>query len=291
MIRGSLYTNGTPTQKKVIAAMGRGRGFREGFAQFFEAPSREGLRDLLRNHAGEANELDFKKEWPDSSKLARHVLGLANFGGGCIVIGMEQRDDGTLSPIGLSTLTDKTEILSGLNNYVPGILMRQVDVLDFAYAAAEYPKLRGKSFQVLFVEDDPIHLPFLAVRDGQHIDNNKIYIRRGVATDEASHDELQHVLSRRVETGYSSRREIDLRTHLEQLRVLYEQVTPYSVKSVFGEMALRAGGIQSMLTKRVPNPSYPEEDYETFVAHIIARKKRRIEVELDIEDIPVPNRD
>lgn len=260
----------------------RGKGFREAFARFFEAPTREALRDLLRESFGEANELDFKREWPEGSKLAKHVLGLANFGGGCIVIGMEQGEEGTLNPIGLSALTDKTEILSSLDNYVPDILMRQVEILDFSYEASEYSKLKGKSFQVLFVEDDPAHLPFLSIRDGRHVKSNKVYTRRGVATDEANHDEVQRIVSRRLETGYSSRRELDLRTHLEQLRVLYEQLSPYSTKSLLGDLVSSRTFWQTALTKRVPNPSYPEEDYDVFVANIIARKKRRIEMELDI---------
>jgi hypothetical protein len=67
-------------KEKSIAVTGRGRAFREAFARFFEEPTREGLRELLRENFGEANELDFKREWPESSKLAKHVLGLANFG-------------------------------------------------------------------------------------------------------------------------------------------------------------------------------------------------------------------
>jgi len=64
----------------------------EAFARFFEAPTREGLRALLQENFGEANEIDFKRELPEGSKLARHVLGLANFGEGCIVVGVEQEE-------------------------------------------------------------------------------------------------------------------------------------------------------------------------------------------------------
>jgi hypothetical protein len=194
-----------------------------------------------------------------------------------------------LHPDGLSALTDKTEILNNLGNYVPDMLMRQVEILDFPYQESEYPKLKGKSFQVLFVEDDPLHLPFVAMNAGAHVRGNAVYIRRGVATEEANHEELQRIISRRLETGYSSRREIDLRTHLEQLQVLYEQVSPYHVKNVFEEKFLRGMRIPNVFAQRIPNPRYPAEDYETFVLHAIARKKRRIERELDIEEIPAPD--
>lgn len=162
-----------------------------------------------------------------------------------------------------------------------------VQILDFTYEESEYPKLKGKSFQVLLVEDDPAHLPFVAIKDGPDVHCNKIYTRRATATVEANHDELQRIINRRLETGYSSGRELDLRTHLEQLQVLYEQLSPYSVKSIFGEAIVRTVR-EAMFTERVPNPRYPEEDYETFVARAIARKKRRIEMELDIEVISPP---
>ncbi len=53
---------------------GSRRGYNEAFARFFESPTREGLRDLLRDNRGEANELDFKRTWPRASKLAKHVF-------------------------------------------------------------------------------------------------------------------------------------------------------------------------------------------------------------------------
>jgi len=280
-----VCSNSAATHRgKAIAVTGRSKGFKEAFARFFEAPTREGLRDLLRENFGEANEVDFKREWPERSKLARHVLALANFGGGCIIIGVEQ-EEGALNPGGLSALTDKTEILSGLSNYVPDTLMRKVEILDFPYQESEYPMQKGKSFQVLLVEDDQAHLPFVAMRDGTHVRGNAIYTRRGVATEEANYDELQRIINRRLETGYSSRRELDLQAHVEQLRVLYEQVSPYRM-NVLSELLSRS---MFQVMRRVPNPSYPEEDYETFIVRTIARKKRRIEMELNTEDIPAPD--
>lgn len=214
------------------------------------------------------------------------MLGLANYGGGCIVVGVEQREDGTLDPVGHDGIRDKNEVSSALENFLPDTLFRQIETLDFSYEESEYPKLKDKSFQVLLVEDDPSHQPFIPVKDGASVSSNVIYTRRGASMVAANHEEFQRVVSRRLETGYSSRRELDLKTHLEQLRVLYEQVSPHSTKSLIGEMMLQSSGIHGLFTKRVPNSSYPEEDYETFLARAIARKKRRIEMELDIKDIP-----
>jgi hypothetical protein len=65
----------------------RPKGLHEGFARFFEEPRRENLRELLRDTAGEYSHLDFKREWPETWKLARHILAIANSGGGSLVSG------------------------------------------------------------------------------------------------------------------------------------------------------------------------------------------------------------
>lgn len=53
-------------------------------------PTRENFRVPLQNHLGEEDYLDFKKGWPEKEKEARHILAMANSGGGCIVFGVMQ---------------------------------------------------------------------------------------------------------------------------------------------------------------------------------------------------------
>jgi hypothetical protein len=260
------------------------RGYSEAFAQFFESPTRKGLRELLRDNRGEANELDFKGEWPRASKLAKHVLGFANFGGGCIVAGVEDDEETGLTAVGLEQLKDKTDLLSGLNTYLPDTLSQQIDVENFVYEESEYPTLKGKSFQVLFISDDPEHLPFVATRGGEDILPNVIYTRRAASSEQANYEELQDIVNRRLETGYSSRRELDLKTHLEQLQVLYGSISPSNTRPNAPWLKTMSI-IARSFSETVPNPDYPDERYGTFVASCIARKKRRIEKELDIEDI------
>ena len=60
--------------------------WKEEFSKFFENPSREALRELLKFQVGEFDPYDFKASWPILSKVARHFLALANSGGGFLSV-------------------------------------------------------------------------------------------------------------------------------------------------------------------------------------------------------------
>lgn len=192
----------------------------ETFARFFTAPTREALRELLRRNIGETDYLDFKAEWPALPKLARHILALANSGGGALVMGVSQQDDGSLDPRGLPSIKDKAQLIPPLGGYLPKPLEYQI--LDFVFGAAEYEALVSKSFQVLLVEDNPKLLPFLALKEGDGLRTSVVYVRDGTTSTEAGQVQLQAVLNRRIESGYSSQPGLDLEKHLAQLRVLDE---------------------------------------------------------------------
>ncbi len=269
------------------------KSFHEDFARFYEQPTRDRLAELLRTHYGELEHSDFKEAWPAWPKLARHILGLANSGGGGLIIGVAEQADRTLQPVGVDMLTDKASVINGIKKYLPEPLIASIDILDFAYDRAEYTDLIGRKFQVLIVDIDARHLPFVALADGEGVRNNAVYVRRGTATQEASHDELQRIINRRVETGYSSRAEIDLATHLQQLRALYQNVQRYHLTRV-GGLEQQYGILQHQKwaneyffgrEERTPNPAFPKEDFEQFVVKMIEKKKRRIEIDLGVTDL------
>jgi predicted HTH transcriptional regulator len=192
----------------------------EQFAKFFSEPSRESLRDLIKNTVGEADHLDFKEAWPDIVKLAKHALSIANSGGGAIIVGIRQTEEGKLDACGASPLLDKAELAIGLQRYLPKSL--KYFVIDFHYNASDYDDLKGKSFQVFLVEGDAKQLPFLSLSDGSDIRKNAIYVRSGTSSREADHDELQQLINTRIETGHSSQGALELTKHLQQLRALDE---------------------------------------------------------------------
>lgn len=246
--------------------MGLSKQQHEGFAIFFEKPTREGLRDLIKNNIGETDYLDFKAEWIEFPKLAKHILAFSNSGGGAIVIGIKQNDDGTLDSIGVNDIIDKEIITKGINAYLPDDVT--YDVFDFSYKESEYPDIKGKKYQVLLVEYDPRHIPLLSKKAGDGIKDNVVYVRRGTNSDEATHEELQKVINARLETGFSSKHILDLSEHLEQLRVLYRS----------------SGGRQFTATAQFIEMLEGDKmkDYRQFIKVLIDRKKKVIEEKIKI---------
>jgi predicted HTH transcriptional regulator len=245
----------------------------EEFAQFFEIPSREGLRNILRDHLGESNNYDFKKEWPSYSKVSRHILGLANFGGGCMILGVEEKEDKTFVPVGLDNFIDKTDIHKGIQKFIPTQL--KYEVLNFSYENSEYPKIIGRKFQVLIVEDSPEYIPFVAKSNGDGIRKNAIYIRDGASSEEINYEKLQQIINRRLETEHSSQSEFDLDKHIAELKVLYNYIPRHIV---FYDPDYH-GYIPEMYEPQAPkadNPKYPKEDFHDFIKHLIEDKKNII---------------
>lgn len=245
----------------------------EAFARFFESPSRDTLRGLLKEHVGELRNCDFKEAWPEHSALAKHLLALGNAGGGCLVIGVKENADKTAEPTGLSSITDKVDVVNGLKNFLPTALLGLVEIADFKFEASEYPKLIGKVFQVVFVQPSA-SVPFLSQRAGTSIRAATVYTRREGGTEEANHDELQVLIDRRLKAAGITQQARDLSAHLEELKVLYGQIPKTTNDSL--EALLRPTWID-LFGRGKPNTAYPKEDFDAFILRMLDLKKRQIE--------------
>jgi Putative DNA-binding domain len=246
----------------------RPNSFKEEFACFLEEPSRDRLRKVLKTHHGELPNLDFKAEWPDDAKLAKHVLGFANSGGGCLVIGVAEASDKTLTPVGLPALRDKAEVDTALRNFLPTVLAADLQVMDFNYSASEYGALVGRSFQVLFVPDDEEHIPFMAIADASGLSRLAVYVRRLASSEVATYEELQTLINRKIATGRSTQSIINLGKHLTDLKLLYDQLERFRPRDF---------GIQVLSVVRMPNPEYPPESFDSFIRRMIELKKTQIQ--------------
>jgi hypothetical protein len=253
----------------------------ESFSRFFEKPTRESFRSLLKEHLGELRNCDFKEDWPEMGALAKHLIGIGNAGGGCLVLGVKENADKSTSPEGLKQIMDKADISNGLKTHLPEPLLSAMETADFKYEASEYPALVGKLFQVIFVHARPDSLPFVAQRSTTGLRAGAIYVRREGQTEEASYEEVQNLLRQRLLAAPQTTEARNLKEHLEELKVLYAEI-PRNLNIPGGLFAplfsKSAQQFASMLVgESKPNPTYPEEDYQAFVRRLLDGKKSLIE--------------
>jgi predicted HTH transcriptional regulator len=257
--------------------MALNKNFHEAFTKFFEEPTRDKFRELLKNNVGELDNLDFKQCLPVKDKLAKHLLAMANSNGGAIIIGVS--DDSPMIATGIETLVDKASIQNKLAPYLPKSL--KYEVLDFAYKDAEFADLKGKSFQVFIIEGDNKKIPFLSLKASNNVKSNVAYIRRGTSSEEASYEDLQKIINRRIETGYSSSNLLSLNQHIEQLKALYDSIPRHynvTYEQFYNEMEEAEKSYSNG-----ENPSYPEEEFDEFLSNLIYEKKRKIKEFLEIQ--------
>ncbi len=164
--------------------------------RLLQEPTLDHFREFLQDQTGEHNAIDFKQEWIEKDKLAKLMLALANYGGGIVVFGVHENDDKTFSCDGLKELQAKEQIGAWIKPYLSSSL--KYDVYDFSYQTSEYEALKGKQFQMLFVEDTPQFLPFISRKEGSNIKPATICIRRGTSDEQVTEEELSYILERRM---------------------------------------------------------------------------------------------
>jgi predicted HTH transcriptional regulator len=250
------------------------KGLKEAFAVFFENPSRESLRKLLIDHTGEHDDLDFKSALITPPILAKHIIAMANKAGGVIVFGVKETENGKFESVGIG-LNDKTHFLRDINAYVPDKL--SYEVIDFNFNEIEYTEIKGKSFRVVIIEYSPEYIPFLSKKDGEGIKKNLIYVRKNASSDMAEYNDLQDIFNRRLETSFSSAREISLTEHFKELKEIYSLIKKgfWYDPTIFSKIDLNLNYDSS--SKYIDNPKYPKEDYDDFVVRMLDLKKSVIE--------------
>ncbi len=247
--------------------------------RLLQEPTLDHFREFLQDQTGEHNAIDFKQEWIEKDKLAKLMLALANYGGGIVVFGVHENDDKTFSCDGLKELQAKEQIGAWIKPYLSSSL--KYDVYDFSYQTSEYEALKGKQFQMLFVEDTPQFLPFISRKEGSNIKPATIYIRRGTSDEQVTEEELSYILERRMKHIFPvTGKPLVLEEHLEQLKILYNHIEPTISKiknpeaipfaqalKTLAELARGITGGYEYETEK--NPLYPEESYEQFIAALI----------------------
>lgn len=256
--------------------------------KLLQEPTLDKFRDFLHAQMGEHNSIDFKSKWIENSSLAKEMLALANSKGGFIVFGVAENEDKTIRIDGLTEIKDKAVVSNGIKNFISSNL--KYEIYDFLYTSSEYEVLSGKKFQMLVVEDTPKYIPFLSKKESGTLKQNMIYVRRGTSCEIANEEELQAIFTRRMEYLHPlNGQPLKLEEHLKQLQILYEKIEKnhvYYKNGLPDGMLAFLKSIARYVDKGEkvvePNPLYPDESYEQFIARMIVEKKKKIERVLDL---------
>ncbi len=201
------------------------KSIKETFAKVFETPDRVNFRNLMKDLTGEYNDLEFKQQLIEYSKLAKHILAMANTNGGIICFGVSEKDN-RLEPTGLDKTVDSTKIKEKLRKYLPHELEYETCPINYD-ENVEWRKLKNKSFLMIIIEFTPEHIPFLPMKDADYFKRTTILCRAESSSRECTYNDLKDIFSKRVQTNTSTA--LSSRD-LEDLRLLYN----YRVFTTFG---------------------------------------------------------
>lgn len=257
--------------------------------KFLQEPTRESFIDIVFSGVGEQNSIDFKKIWIDPQKLSEIILGMANTGGGVVILGVEEKEDGTIEATGLSEIIDKEKQHSKISKFLPDTV--HFDILDFDFSNEAYSQIENKLYQIIVIHSDDKDLPYMWNKDSNENQVGCVFIRKGTKTVKANSFELSKLIDKKIKSMYTEGSKLALEEHLEQLKILYkyvgakEKVIHKNILNIGEMLSERLQLFSESLgeVERTKNPLYPEEDFEEFVANMIKMKKIKIEKVLDLK--------
>ncbi|WP_308698349.1 RNA-binding domain-containing protein [uncultured Thomasclavelia sp.] len=251
---------------------------KENVYKALQSPSREDLIESIFNGVGEQDDLDFKENWAKEQKIAEIILGMANIGGGSIIVGVKENDEGTLEANGLSELIDKEKLHSKICKFLPDNVM--FDIFDYNFKDESYDKIKGKLFQILVVYSEDKELPYIWRKNTDSAEEGCIFCRKGTKTVKANMQEINDMIDRKIEAVYTEKSSLELEEHLKQLNTLYKNLS--SKTYLFSSFDKLFNNYGSVTISGIKNSIYPEESYEEFVVKMIDKKKEKIEKILDL---------
>ena len=249
-----------------------------------QEPTLDKFREFIKNHTGEHNSIDFKKQWIEGNQLAKEMLAIANCGGGVIIFGVTETENSSIDVSGLQELKDPADVSNEVKNFLSSDL--KYELYPFSFTTSEYKELEGHHYQMMVIEDRPEFIPFMAKKESGSLKSNAIYVRRGTSCEIANQEEIREIISRRINYAHPLNGEpLDLETHLEQLKTLYGSIDKEKISYTYawvGALGSLSSSIWGGKKKSEPNPLYPDESYDEYVSRLITAKKNKIERVLDL---------
>ena len=96
-----------------------------------QEPTLDKFREFIKNHTGEHNSIDFKKQWIEGNQLAKEMLAIANCGGGVIIFGVTETENGSIDVSGLQELKDPADVSNEVKNFLSSDLKYELYPFSF----------------------------------------------------------------------------------------------------------------------------------------------------------------
>ncbi|WP_186578032.1 AlbA family DNA-binding domain-containing protein [Aquibacillus kalidii] len=263
-------------------------GFKIGNQSFLEAFDTDSnqldiatFQSLMENYYGETNELDFKAELIEETKLAKLMIAMANSGGGVIVFGVEDEQN---KPVGIQLDKDITDFQRKVSNYLPDNLIFDSQLIRYDDNDL-YGDFKNKEFMIVYIPKQNRYIPFISKKESNDIKINKIYIRKNTSVEEANNSDLENMITLRIHETYSDLSDLDLGEHISQLKVLYESIPRLKTSSAEWAKTISSVTNFSIFSTTTKNEYYPEESFDKYMSGLIEKKKRKIEKVIEVNDI------
>lgn len=241
---------------------------------FLKEPTMDNFLIFFEGNIGETNNVDFKSEWIEIEKIAQILLGMANSGGGCIIVGITE-NNGTMDSTGIKgKIFDPADFIKQIEKYFPDSLVGNIQIVNFFYDHIVYRDLMDKKFQMVYIEIDDEMLPVICEHESKYFKKGDIFIRRGTSTEKINYEELNILVKQKVEAINSKVTNEGLQEELQQLKILYDAIPSIINRSSFSSLKQSSFVLQAL--GKQENKIYPDESYEQYLVNIIKSKKEKI---------------
>ena len=250
--------------------------YKEEMYQLLQNATRENFIKIVFDGLGELDNLEYKREWINEQRLSEIILGIANSGGGAIIIGVNENENGTYEPIGLNKLEDSEKKRSKLDKYLPVNIL--YDILNFDFTDESYSKIKGKLFQIIIINSNAKELPYVWKKNTNEAEEGCIFYRRGTKTIKANMQEIKDMINKRLSAEQNFTSNLELEESLKQLHTLYNFIEPTTTTSSYFNMLMKNAariGVSNVFKNKYPY--YPKENYDEFISEMIRKKKLQIE--------------
>lgn len=238
------------------------------------------LKQIVDNSIGESNELDFKEKIIKEDKVAKLILAMANSGSGAVIFGIT--DKGEPNGLAVEEIKDITQFQEKIASYIPANLIYHFQQITLSENEI-YGELSGKNFIVLQVPKQYRYAPYLPKKESESLKLNVVYVRKNASVTAVTNEGLEEIFRLRIIEQYEDMSNIELDEHIEQLKVLYNSI---SISKGLIQNQQLVDSFRAMTQAfSVRNIHYPEEEFDEFISSMIKKKKRKIEIVLEVSNI------